>query len=38
LPKTAKYSQPYGVPLMIDFAWRTLKDFKKDGKYFKSSS
>jgi len=25
LPKTAKYSQSYSVPLMIDFARRTLK-------------
>jgi len=29
LPKTAKYSQPYSVFLMIDFARRTLKKGKK---------
>jgi len=29
LAKIAKYSQPCNVALIIDFARRTLKDFKK---------
>jgi len=38
LPKKIlqKYSQPYSVPLMIDFARRTLKDLKKPDCMYQS--